>query len=274
MLDAKKRVNPVNRESPSGGNPSDLPFYEDAEVVGSSVSNHRSQIALAFTQGLRLHRVLDIGCGDGEVSAELAARTRAEVVCADASAIAVQACIARGLEAHLINIGEKPLPFSDSSFDLVFMTEVIEHLLRPDSALDEVRRVLVPGGNLILSTPNLACLPNRLLLALGIQPLFSEVSEEAVMGRRLRVFGQGGKPVGHLRLYTKRALVEFLQSQGLRILNVRGAAFHSFGPLGFIERRLATLTGVAMILVILAQAPTSTAGSRAGLLQDHHDSSK
>jgi 2-polyprenyl-3-methyl-5-hydroxy-6-metoxy-1,4-benzoquinol methylase len=229
------------------------PFYENVAIVGSAVANHRSQIALAFARNLKVHRVLDIGCGDGQVSAELARVTAANVVCVDVSATAVQACTSRGLEAHVVDIGTVPLPFSDSSFDLVFMTEVVEHLVRPDRALEEVRRVLTKGGLLILSTPNLACLPNRALLALGIQPLFSEVSEEVVLGRRLRLLGQGGQPVGHLRLYTKRALLEFLNSQGFSVLKVRGAAFHSSGPLGYVERAIGSLPGLAMIFVVLAQ---------------------
>src|SRR5438874_466949 len=180
-----ERINLMSTDNTAGDKPSDRPFYENAAVLGSSVTNHRSQIALSLAQGLKVRRVLDIGCGDGEVSAQLAALTGAAVVCADISATAVEACRARGLQAQVVNIGQVPLPFSASSFDLVFMTEVLEHLVRPDRALDDVQRVLSAGGRLILSTPNLACLPNRVLLALGIQPLFSEVSEEVVMGRRL-----------------------------------------------------------------------------------------
>jgi|GEM_PF-5118119 len=47
-----------------------------------------------------------------------------------------------------------PLPFRDNAFDKVFMIHVIEHLLRPYDCLCEVRRVLKPGGELILITPN------------------------------------------------------------------------------------------------------------------------
>jgi SAM-dependent methyltransferase len=133
------------------------------------------------------------------------------------------------------------------------MTEVLEHLVDPDKALDEVLRVLTPRGHLVLSTPNLACLPNRLLMVLGIQPLFSEVSTTRVLGRRFSVFGQGGQPVGHLRLYTKLALTEFLQAHGFSMVRIRGAAFHAQGLLSAVERVIAFAPSFAMILVVSAQ---------------------
>src|SRR6185437_13075429 len=84
----------------------------------------------------------------------------------------------------------------------------------------EARRVLRPGGSLLLSTPNLAAWYNRGLLALGIQPIFSEVSLRGVFGRPGRVVA------GHLRLFTRRALTEFLAASGFRCVTVTGARYH------------------------------------------------
>src|ERR1700737_4734681 len=167
------------------------PFYENRGVVGSSVHQPRSRVALGLARGLQISRALDLGCGDGEVTAELGRVIRGEVVGADVSQVAVDLCILRGIEAHKVDPSEG-LPFPDKSFDLVFMTEVIEHLVEPSRTMREIRRVLSPKGYLILSTPNLACLPNRLLLLMGIQPLFTEVSEDHIHGRHFRFLGQAG----------------------------------------------------------------------------------
>ena len=78
---------------------------------------------------------------------------------------------------------EGGLPLADSSVDIVIMSELIEHLVDPDRHLDEAWRVLRPGGTLLLSTPNLAAWYNRVLLACGIQPLFTEVSLRGIYGR-------------------------------------------------------------------------------------------
>jgi SAM-dependent methyltransferase len=185
---------------------------------------------------------------------------KTKVTCVDVSRTAVEACTSRGLDAYQVQIGHEPLPFPSATFDLVWMTEVLEHLSRPDSAMAEVRRVLNPRGDLILSTPNLACFPNRFLLAAGVQPLFSEVSEELVLGRRLPALGQGSQPVGHLRLYTKRSLREFLELVGFENLRVKGVPFHQKGVWNRLEGVAGVFPSLAMILVVLAKRQDGIAG--------------
>src|SRR6266852_1573258 len=59
------------------------------------------------------------------------------------------------------NIETEAFPYEDNSFDVVLFCEIIEHLLSdPVHVLTEVRRVLKPGGDLVLTTPNVARLDN------------------------------------------------------------------------------------------------------------------
>jgi len=60
----------------------------------------------------------------------------------------------------------RPLPFSDAPFRLVACVEGIEHLERPVDVLREFRRILCPGGTLILTTPNILHLGSRVRLLL------------------------------------------------------------------------------------------------------------
>lgn len=212
----------------------------------------RTRVALRLMAALRIHDLLDVGCGDGDVTAEIRSLTGARVTGVDVSEVAVESSKRRGLEAYCVNVNDNALPFDDESFDVVYLAEVIEHLVRPDHALREIRRVLRPGGHLIVSTPNLACLPNRILLAVGLQPLFSEVSEEVVLGRGARGLGQNGAPVGHLRLYTRRGLVETLQLHKFEPVEILGAAF-SDDRLGILQRAVSRVPSLALILVVLAQ---------------------
>jgi SAM-dependent methyltransferase len=146
-------------------------------------------------------RVLDLGCGDGWMTAELAragaAPTGVEVA---------QAAIDRGrgrhpdLDLRLAPI-DGPLPVSDNACDVVWASEVIEHVADTARWLSEIRRVLRPEGRLLLTTPNHSRL--RLLVA-GIE-LYSE-------------------PLGdHLHLYSTNSLREVLRDFDFDEIEIRRA---------------------------------------------------
>jgi SAM-dependent methyltransferase len=158
--------------------------------------------------------VLDLGCGQGEFTAALAA-AGVSVTGAEVSARAVERArrCHPALDFAQVPI-DGPLPFAEASYDVVWAGEVIEHV--PDTArwLSEVRRVLRSGGRLILTTPS----HGRLRLLIGGIERFSE-------------------PLGdHLHLYTARSLAELLQEFGFDSVAVRQAA----GPPGLRRQLLAT----------------------------------
>ena len=100
--------------------------------------------------------VLDAGCGAGYGSAEFP--DAGSVTAMDISAEAVMHARANfgTPRIHFLQAGCESLPFADCSFDLIAAFEVIEHLERWPEFLDEARRVLKPGGMLLVSTPNKA----------------------------------------------------------------------------------------------------------------------
>src|SRR5437867_2852957 len=61
----------------------------------------------------------------------------------------------------------KPLPFPDNSFDLVWCSEVIEHVYYPEKLRDEFIRVTKPGGQIMLTTPNSVCFIYAIFLLFG-----------------------------------------------------------------------------------------------------------
>ena len=98
----------------------------------------------------RTPRILDVGCGTGANLMMLSEFGDAEGV--DISEDALSFCHERGLKNVRHGAAEK-LPYDDETFDLVTALDVVEHLDDDVAGLSEMRRVLRPGGHLLLFVP-------------------------------------------------------------------------------------------------------------------------
>lgn len=113
-------------------------------------------------------RVLDLGCGNGELLAHLRdARqcTGYGIEIADAN---VLACTQRGVNVIQLNLEEGLALFEDQSFDVVLQLDTLQHLRNTEKMLRETARV---GRIGIVSFPNFAHWPNRLHVVGGRMPV-------------------------------------------------------------------------------------------------------
>lgn len=117
------------------------------------------------------HRILDIGAGRGDLLGRIESPCRKCAV--DISPVAVELLNAKGIESAQVDLDVESLPFDDASFDFVFCMEVIEHLVRPQQALQEIHRILKPGGLFVISVPNIYQLLTPLLYLADIPPVNS-----------------------------------------------------------------------------------------------------
>jgi len=102
------------------------------------------QIAIDIVKNGKNKLALDVGCREGDQS-ELLKKKGYKVKSID---------IERKYKHCAIVDVNKKLPFDKNSFDLIWSSEVIEHLDNPDRTIQEFRRILKPGGEMILTTPN------------------------------------------------------------------------------------------------------------------------
>jgi SAM-dependent methyltransferase len=228
-------------------------FYENPAIPASSGRARADRQARMLDAVLRAApgpaTIIDVGCGDGLCLERAAAGQQGHHFAGlDWSASSLRQARQRGLRVLRAGIDPPGLPLASGRADVVIMSEIIEHLVDTDWAIEEARRVLRPGGWLLLSTPNLAAWYNRGLLAAGIQPVFSEVSFRAVYGR------PGSQVAGHLRLFTRRALVAFLAAYGLDCVKVTGAPYHDVPALlRPLDLAFSHWPAAASILLVQAQ---------------------
>jgi 2-polyprenyl-3-methyl-5-hydroxy-6-metoxy-1,4-benzoquinol methylase len=89
-------------------------------------------------------------------------------------------------------------PVGDCGYEVVTAGEIIEHMIDESAFLNECHRVLKPNGVLVLTTPNLSYLVNRLLVLIGRTPMF--VYEPY-----------------HYHFHTRKTIVDLMESHGFRV---------------------------------------------------------
>ena len=235
-------------------------FYEDPATPLSSGWERAwlqaASLAEIASSAPRPVVAVDVGCGDGMATAVAAARCKetpgagVTIIGIDWSAAALDRARRRGVFVARGAVDGSGLPLASGTIDVVVMSELIEHLVDTDAALLEARRVLVPGGTLLLSTPNLAAWYNRMLLGLGVQPLFTEVSLRGIYGR------PGREVAGHLRVFTRRALEQLLAATGFVEICVTGAPYHDVPrPFRPLDRLFCRTPSLSSILLVSARRP-------------------
>jgi 2-polyprenyl-3-methyl-5-hydroxy-6-metoxy-1,4-benzoquinol methylase len=151
--------------------------------------------------------VLDIGCGTGSVTI-IANRDKNNLVLAiepDKSRVEVAA--SRGIDASCGFLTEKFVA-AKGPFDVVMLSDVLEHVASPDDILKLAVSGLKPGGIILLSVPNVAHWSMRLNLLLG----------------RFNYTETGLCDATHLRWFTKRTIQALILKQGFKILAFRYTA--------------------------------------------------
>jgi SAM-dependent methyltransferase len=246
-------LTPIDYYDPSLGGNGPLARLDERQVTAIAMLG-------AAINGSSGGRFLDVGCGDGlflaEVDQRLGLRDRSWALSGvDYSAELIRLASARPYEFQQCNL-EQGLPYEDASLDVVTAGELIEHLYNPDGFLAEVGRALRPGGHLLLSTPNLQAWYNRALFLLGIQPLFYESSTKSPLigAGPLRFIRRGTVPVGHVRIFNRRAILDLLKSEGYDPVSIRGASFPALpAPMRALDRAFNSLPSLASNMVILAR---------------------
>ena len=124
-------------------------WWQDGFTDGADPEYVEQILPLAATWLGDRRRVLDIGCGEGQVSRLAAGLGAALVVGADLTRSQVEVAQQRGGGPAYLRATTDQLPFADGSFDAAVACLVFEHVDAVDASLAEVARVLEPGGRFV-----------------------------------------------------------------------------------------------------------------------------
>jgi ubiquinone/menaquinone biosynthesis C-methylase UbiE len=188
---------------------------------------------IAGLDSAAIHRVLDLGCGSGQYLAQLASMGFD--------------CCGADISEEMLHIAREKLPSSsvkwihsdccnvpveDHYFDLIICAGVLEYLARDTEALDEIRRLIKPGGFVIFTLPNLYKLRNLLnpyyYLVRIWTYLFSGNFSRPAAGaqpKRCVQLDYGKSTVRRYSLFRARRLAA---GSGFRVVEVRSCCFGPF----------------------------------------------
>jgi len=159
-------------------------------------------------------KILDVGCGDGSFfDSILEYRTNLDCHGTDISRKQCKIATSKGYNIKQSDVSQG-LDYQDNTFDIVISTEVIEHIFNTDRFLTELKRVVKPKGLVIITTPNIANLGNRIrLLLFGQRPSCIDFCSR-----------QGTS--GHIRAFDIYDMQELFNNNGLKIIKLMGREFY------------------------------------------------
>ena len=210
----------------------ELQYAEPVEPPDPTVDRKFERISAALRAHLPCASLLDAGCGDGRYFHVIAADPPTERLAGcDISerilATARETASRLGLEPELVRANVESLPFEDDSFDLVFCTQVLEHLLSPAEGVRELARVLRPGGVLLLSADHAQNTVTRVLYA----PRLAVVGLLGMRNRHAPVLFPEHR-------FAVEELERTLTDAGLAVEHVETFRFSVPPPLGHRTRRV------------------------------------
>ena len=168
--------------------------------------------------------LLDFGCGNGNFLAACKNNNIQAIGC-EASNDLLDFC-----KSHNHIVVPYTSDLATSSFDFITMWEVIEHIGNPSNVFDDLKRIIKPGGKLILSTPNFP------------HPAVSKTKLERYW------------PPFHVTFWNKHSLFSFLHNQGFEILNVYYRPFqHNVFDQRSLKKTVHEFYIMRMEILIIAQ---------------------
>ena len=192
---------------------------------------------------------IDLGCDNGDFSFSLANQIGTEKI-SGVEVVAERLDLARerGLKGYVFDLNGA-FELGANAFDVVHANQVIEHLLNSDTFLDELFRILKPGGYAIISTENASSWCNIAASILGLQifSLTNFSSKRSAIGNPFNLHSTDGNRIeswNHVRIYNVFGLRDYFKVVGFQVEAIRGAGYFPlpaiFGRIDYVHSHYMT----------------------------------
>jgi 2-polyprenyl-3-methyl-5-hydroxy-6-metoxy-1,4-benzoquinol methylase len=182
--------------------------YYSTKATYEKVSRDRRHAVLGLLPKKHPRTVLEVGCGGGSLGAAIKELGEAKVYGTDISPAAVEEAKKHVDGAWTMDLEHPelwPKEISEKRFDVIILSEVLEHLFYPEKVLRNLAPLLAEGGRLVITVPNILFWKNRLRILSG----HFEYEETGLMDR------------GHIHFFSWKSLQECLGEAGYRIIETK-----------------------------------------------------
>ena len=225
----------------------------DEELSWQLPRIHR--VSQLFKECNSINLVADLGCMSGMAMKVYQESGAKKLHGFDVSAKSLENVKALGFEGFRWNMDGEVSPAESNSYDVVIAGEVIEHLIDTDHFLKEIKRMLKPGGMLIITTPNLASWYNRIRLLRGKPPRsFPGVSSFVRLDPLI--------DNNHIRVNVVSEWKNLIQHHGFQIKRIEGISHLEALQGGWrnlilrlLDRRMAHWPTLASGMIFMCQKP-------------------
>ena len=179
---------------------------------------NRWEAALKFMKINENDKILDVGCGEGVILNYLVGKSKF-IYGIDISSHLIDILkkrIEKGVNLQQMNI-ENKTPFKDDYFDMIILTDVIEHIADLYISIKELKRILKKNGLIFIDTPNIAKLRNRLKLLFGMFPSTGSEKNNLWDTKNGNLYDGG-----HLHYFTFSSLQLVMESFGFSLVKKFG----------------------------------------------------